>query len=254
VQDILIVDQDPVHLNQTARYLSLNGYIVRTAADAKAMNRILAREPVGLLILDSQLPEGAGLATCRRLAEAGGPPVIMLGEGRDEVERIIGLEVGADDFISKEIHPRELLARVRVAARRSAAVTKSKPPPSYASRGFQLDGFRLQLRAPDGAVLRLTPTEAAILTVFLEHRGEPVTRIELKELALRDDREVHDRAVDTQVSRLRRKLNAYSGADLIKTVYGVGYVWDSGYGLTGAGPERDVAPEKPDASLSIGAI
>jgi two-component system OmpR family response regulator len=248
----LIVDQDPEHCRKLAGYLGLNGCVVHTAADSRAMNRVLERETVAVVVLDARLPDGSGLSTCRRLAEAGGPPVIMMGAREDEVERIIGLEVGADDYVSTDVHPRELLARVRVAMRRNAGPTiRPKPSPAYATHGFELDMFRRQLRAPGAEPLRLTPTEVSILSVFLDRRGEPVSRAELKELALRDDKVVLDRAVDTQVSRLRRKLSAYSGVDLIQSVYGMGYVWDAGHGLSRHAP---AAGRSSDAARAGGAF
>jgi two-component system OmpR family response regulator len=253
VPDILIVEQDSEHCRDLAAYLGLNGYIVHSAVDPKAMDRVLKRESVGVVILDSHLPNGSGLPTCRRLAEMGGPPVIMMGSGEDQVDRIVGLEVGADDYIAKDVNPRELLARIRVAMRRGEAQVRTRPAAAYVSRGFELDVFRRQLRAPGGEVLRLTPTEVAMLTVFLDRRGEPVSRADLKELALRDDKIVLDRAVDTQVSRLRRKLSAYAGVDLIQSVYGLGYVWDAGYGLSTTATDRDASRPHASVHQSLGA-
>ncbi len=252
--EILIADHDAEHCRQLASYLGGNGFVVHTAQDSKAMSRALAREDVALVILDAHMPDGAGLATCRRLAETGGPPVIMMGVGHDEIDRIVGLEVGADDYMNKPVHPRELLARVRVVVRRSAGATPAKAPASHVSRGFELDVLRRQMRGPDGDVLRLTPTEVSILTVFMERKGEPVSRADLKELALRDDRNVLDRAVDTQVSRLRRKLNAFSGIDVIQTVYGMGYIWDSGAEGSSSASPRVQDPSRSFARRDMTAV
>ena len=230
--DILIVDNDPDYSRQVASYLGHNGFVVHTAADPRAMNRTLSREPVTLVILDAHMPDGAGLATCRRLAEAGGPPVILTSSGQDEIERIIGLEIGADDYINKPVNPRELLARVRVAVRRNARAAGPVSAPSYANDGYELDVFRRQFRAAGGKALKLTPTETSIIAVFLERKGDPISRLELKSLVFRDDESVLDRAIDTQISRLRRKFVTSFGIDFIQTVYGVGYAWDAGYGRT----------------------
>ena len=242
MRDVLIVDSDPEYCRQVANYLGLNGFTVHTAADPRAMNRALAHEAVELVILDAHMPDGAGLATCRRLAEAGGPPVILTSPGQDEIERIIGLEIGADDYISKPVHPRELLARVRVAVRRSARSSSPVSAPAYAADGFELDVFRRQFRTPGGKTLKLTPTETSIIAVFLERKSEPVSRLELKKLVFRDDETVLDRAIDTQVSRLRRKFVATCGVDFIQTVYGVGYAWDASFGRFGGQPlQHDAA-------------
>ena len=232
--DILVVDNDPDYCRQVASYLGHNGFVVHTAADPRAMNRALSRESLGVVILDAHMSDGAGLATCRRLAETGGPPVILTGPGQDEIERIIGLEIGADDYINKPVHPRELLARVRVAVRRNARSSAAASAPSYAADGFELDVFRRQFRAAGGQPLKLTPTETSIIAVFLERGAEPISRLELKKLVFREDESVLDRAIDTQVSRLRRKFVDCFGVDFIQTVYGVGYAWDADLGRAGS--------------------
>ncbi len=225
---LLIVDGDPEHGRQFATLLGRDGYQVRVAHDAQAMAQALSEAAVGLVILDAQLPNGDGLTMCRRLAETGGPAVILMGAGQDEIERIIGLEIGADDYVAKSVHPRELLARVRVAVRRNAERIRPRAPTEYRSGGLELDVLRRELRSDDGTTQKVTPTEVSLLVYFLVRQGEPVTRADLREFALRDDRLVLDKAVETAISRLRRKLRDFTGSHYIQTIHGTGYVWNAG--------------------------
>jgi two-component system OmpR family response regulator len=243
VSAILIVLDDPELRRQIAAYLTSNGLDTHKASDVREMSAALRKGGQGLVILDAQLPDGSSLAVCRRLAEADGPPVILMGAGQDEIERIVGLEVGAEDYVSKAIHPRELLARVRVALRRRPA-PRAETQPVFASRGLELDVVHRQLKAPGREPLRLTPAEASVLALFIGREGEPVSRGELKEATLRDQHTASDGSVDTQISRLRRKLTAYVGAELIQTIHGVGYVWNAVFGASRIGADADAAAQQ----------
>ena len=224
---VLIVLDDPERSRQIGTYLGQNGFMVHKAADAAGMRQALGQDDFDLVILDAQLPDGSSLATCRGLAAAGGPPVMMMGAGEDEIERIVGLEVGAEDYVARSVHPRELLARVRVATRRRAVAPRPDPAHVYALRGLELDIVHRQLSAPGLEPLRLTPAEVGMVAGFIQGKGAPISRAELRAIALRGDKPVLDGAVDTQISRLRRKLTAWTGSDPIQTIHGIGYVWSA---------------------------
>jgi two-component system OmpR family response regulator len=240
MSDILIVLADRELRRKVAGYLEANGLGILQFAGVQDIDRM--RASVGLILLDAELPDGVSLATCRRLAESSGPAVILMGSGHDEIERIVGLEVGAEDYVAKTVHPRELLARVRVALRRSAASVRPVAASTYASRGLELDIVHRQLVMPGRKPLRLTPAEVSMLAVFIQREGEPVSRADLKAVVARSDRAALDGAVDTQISRLRRKLNDYVGVELIQTIHGVGYVWNAVFG-----PSRSAAPAAVEA-------
>jgi two-component system OmpR family response regulator len=224
---ILIVDDDLGLLQQTAGYLSEHGYDVRTAQDATAMQRVLEEEVVQLILLDVMLPGEDGLSICRRLRDAGGPPVIMVSALGEEIDRVLGLELGADDYMAKPCSPRELLARVRAVLRRlDASPAEAVQGRAYEFAGYRLDTVRRQLRGPTGVVVLLTAGEFSLLSAFLERPRRILSREELLEHARGGDAEVFDRAIDVQISRLRRKLVASSGEALIRTFRGAGYMLD----------------------------
>ncbi|OYX35277.1 MAG: DNA-binding response regulator [Caulobacterales bacterium 32-69-10] len=223
---ILIVDDDPGLLQQTADYLAEHGYDVRTASDGAAMQRVLDEEAVQLILLDVMMPGEDGLSICRRLRDVGGPPVIMVSALGEEIDRVLGLELGADDYMAKPCSPRELLARVRAVLRRRDAGTAEPQGRAYEFAGYRLDTVRRQLRGPTGVVVLLTAGEFSLLSAFLERPRRILSREELLEHARGGDAEVFDRAIDVQISRLRRKLVASSGEALIRTFRGAGYMLD----------------------------
>lgn len=220
---ILVVDDDPGIRDVLGDYLARHGYEVRAAADGAEMDRALAERPADLVVLDLMMPGEDGLSICRRLAEAG-PPVIMLSAMGEETDRIVGLELGADDYLSKPCNPRELLARVRAVLRRRREPA-GDPPRGQALRfrGWRLDLVRRELTSPAGALIPLSSGEFNLLRALAERPGRILSRDQLLDLARGPAAETFDRAIDVQVSRLRKKLDDGAGADVIETVRGEGY-------------------------------
>ena len=228
-RQILVVDDDSSLRDHIARYLSDHGYLVHTAADATEMEAVLAAQPIDLMVLDLMLPGEDGLSICRRIAQSGGPAIIMLSAMGEEIDRILGLELGADDYLPKPCSPRELLARVKAVMRRQEEARGDAPKrgKAYYFLGFTLDMLRRQLRAPNGAAILLTAGEFSLLTAFLEHPQRILSRDQLLDLARGGETEVFDRAIDVQISRLRRKLHACTDDEVIKTYRGAGYLFDA---------------------------
>jgi len=222
---ILVVDDDPELRELIANFLGGHGYIVRSAADAAAMQRELDREPPDLVVLDVMMPGEDGLSAVRRLATGRGPAVILLSALGSDTDRIVGLEVGADDYLAKPCNPRELLARVRAVLRRRQAGTEiAGQPEIYEFAGWRLDLSRRDLRDPAGTYIDLSDGEYALLRCFVTQPQRVLTRDQLLDHAHGGNREIYDRAVDSQVSRLRRKLNERSEAELIRTIRNEGYM------------------------------
>jgi two-component system OmpR family response regulator len=223
---ILMVDDDPGIRDVVSDFLGRHGYNVETAADGREMDEALERGPVDLIVLDVMLPGEDGLAICRRLANAeDGPPIIMLSAMGEDTDRIVGLEVGADDYVSKPCNPRELLARVRAVLRR----TDARPSDVATVAGCEFAGWRLdlvkrELRSSQGVVVNLSSGEFGLLRALVEHPQRVLTRDQLLELARGPESEAFDRAIDVQISRLRRKLDDGGGQDLIRTVRNEGYM------------------------------
>ncbi len=224
---VMVVDDDESLRAEIAAYLAEHGFAVGQAADAGQMNRLLAERPADLILLDVMMPGEDGLQACRRLADAGGPPILMMSAMGEPTDRIVGLELGADDYLAKPFVPRELLARVKALLRRKAAPTGLGDEAGYSFAGFTLDVVRRQLRSSDGVGVILTAGEFSLLSAFLEHPRRVLSREQLLEYARGHDAEVYDRAVDVQLSRLRRKLHAGALEDVIKTYRGAGYMLDA---------------------------
>jgi two-component system OmpR family response regulator len=222
---ILVVDDDPELRRLIADFLSGHGYRVSDVADVAAMRREIEAEAPDLVILDVMMPGEDGLSAARKLAAERGPAVIMLSALGSETDRIVGLEVGADDYLAKPCNPRELLARVRaVLRRRQQSSAASEPGSLYEFAGWRLDLRRRDLRDPNGVFIDLSDGEFALLRCFVEHPQRVLSRDQLLDQAHGGSREIYDRAVDSQVSRLRRKLNERSGEELIRTVRNEGYM------------------------------
>ena len=222
---ILVVDDDAQILELLARFLRSSGFTVRTARDGREMTAALAESRVDLIVLDLMLPGASGLDLCRDLRRTSSVPVIMLTAKGDDVDRIAGLEVGADDYLAKPFNPRELLARVNAVLRRTAA---SLSQPGRRHRGFGFAGWKLdmlkrELTRSDGVVVDLSAGEFDLLVTFLEAPQRVLSREYLLDTARNRSLEPFDRAIDVQVSRLRRKIDG--GGELIKTVRGAGYIF-----------------------------
>jgi two-component system OmpR family response regulator len=225
---VLIVDDDPGIRDLVSDFLSRHGYHVETAADACEMEAVLNRASVDLVVLDVMLPGEDGLAICRRLASAPGPAIIMLSAMGEETDRIVGLELGADDYLAKPCNPRELLARVRAVLRRHQDPRPGDGAPSAGCgfAGWRLDLVRRELRSPSGVVVNLSSGEFSLLRAFVERPQRVLTRDQLLDLARGPDSDAYDRAIDVQISRLRRKLDdGSSEEELIRTVRNEGYMF-----------------------------
>jgi two-component system, OmpR family, response regulator len=225
---ILMVDDDPGIRDVVSDFLGRHGYKVETAADASEMDRVLERGPVDLIVLDIMMPGEDGLAVCRRLTTTENPPpIIMLSAMGEDTDRIVGLELGADDYLAKPCNPRELLARVRAVLRRSEQRTTGGALGAGCEfAGWRLDLVRRELRSPAGVVVNLSSGEFSLLRAFVERPQRVLTRDQLLEFARGPDSDAFDRAIDVQISRLRRKLDDGGGGhDLIRTIRNEGYMF-----------------------------
>lgn len=228
---VLVVDDDLRLRDLLQRYLSQQGFVVKTVSDASGMDRLLSQEHFDLMVLDLMLPGEDGLSICRRLRGTRNMiPIIMLTARGEDVDRIIGLEMGADDYLPKPFNPRELLARIGAILRRRGA---PRPPgaPAVEPEIVEFGGMTLNLatrmlRKPDDSTIALTTGEFALLKVLVTHPRTPLSRDKLMELARRREYEVFDRAIDVQVSRLRKLIEPDPGnPTYIQTVRGFGYVF-----------------------------
>ena len=213
---ILIVDDDPGIRDVVSDFLTRHGYAVETAQDARTMEQVLARGPIDLIVLDVMLPGEDGLAICRRLSAMG-----------EETDRIVGLELGADDYLPKPCNPRELLARVRAVLRRRQEPRAVDDAMGAACEfaGWRLDLVRRELRSPQSVVVNLSSGEFSLLRAFVERPQRVLTRDQLLDLARGRDSDAYDRAIDVQISRLRRKLDDGGGSELIRTIRSEGYMF-----------------------------
>ncbi len=228
-EHLLVVDDDREIRNLLTEYLTQAGFRVTAVGDGKAMRRAMESHRIDLVVLDLMLPGEDGLSLCRELrARSNGLPVLMLTARGDEVDRIVGLEMGADDYLAKPFNPRELLARIKTVLRRAQAL-----PPNLElaeARAFRFAGWTLDVatrnaQAPDGLVVPLSGAEYRLLRVFLDHPQRVLPRDQLLELANKREAILFDRSIDVLVGRLRKRLRDDSKEPaLIKTVRGEGYV------------------------------
>lgn len=224
--EILIVDDDGQILILVAKFLRANGFRVHTARNGVEMTEVLRRASVDLIVLDLMLPGKNGLELCRELRRSSSVPIIMLTAKGDDTDRIIGLEVGADDYLPKPFNPRELLARISAVLRRTrveATASTERGGRSFKFSGWILDTMKRELTAPNGVVVDLSTGEYDLLIAFLEAPQRVLSREFLLDSARNRTIEGYDRSIDVQVSRLRRKLDGPE--DLIKTVRGAGYLF-----------------------------
>ena len=226
---ILVVDDDVRLRDLLTRYLAEQGFEVRAIPDARDLDKRLQRDPPHLVVLDLMLPGEDGLSICRRLRGAGeNVPIIMLTAKGEEVDRIVGLEMGADDYLPKPFNPRELVARIHAVLRRQTErVAPGAPSPAgrTAFGPFLLDPAARSLH--DGErTIHLTTGEFALVKVFSQHPRQPLAREKLTLLARGRDHDVFDRAIDVQVSRLRKLVEPDpANPRYIQTVWGFGYVY-----------------------------
>ncbi|MEZ5484070.1 MAG: response regulator [Lysobacteraceae bacterium] len=226
---ILVVDDDSELRALLQRYLEGQGFRVLAAPDSASADRVRERNHVDLMVLDLGLPVESGLDYCRRLRGAGELlPIVMLTARGDDVDRIVGLELGADDYLPKPGNPRELVARIRAVLRRRGGMPAATPRPEKASQRFgacELDFASRVLRRGHGEQL-LTSGEFALLSVLLKHAGQPLSRDRLLSLTQGRDAEPFERSIDVTVSRLRRLIEADPKKPRhLQTVWGVGYVF-----------------------------
>ncbi|HEU4707792.1 MAG TPA: two-component system response regulator OmpR [Methylophilaceae bacterium] len=226
---ILMVDDDVRMRDLLQRYLGEQGFSVKAASDATAMDAELAQEQPDLLVLDLMLPGEDGLAICRRLRATGTTmPIIMLTARGDEIDRIVGLEMGADDYLPKPFNPRELLARINAVMRRQER-TASTPQPAEAG-AFKFGEFVFdpdtRSLSRNGMAITITSGEFALLKVFVDHPRQPLSRDRLMQLTRGRELDVFDRSIDVQVSRLRKIIEPDPAHPrYLQTMWGFGYVF-----------------------------
>jgi len=226
---VLAIDDDPILRQAITDYLSQHEFRVTAVADGGAMQTVLADEVVDLLVLDLKLQTEDGMALARRLREESAIPIIMLTGRREEADRVMGLELGADDYLTKPFSPRELLARIRAVLRRRRTEVHQGRPEGI--RAYRFDGWELNLNtrrltAPDGHVVRLSNGEFSLLVVLLGSPHRILSRDQLLDMSRLHNDDVYNRSVNTQVMRLRHKLEADpANPRYILTERGAGYVF-----------------------------
>jgi two-component system, OmpR family, response regulator len=226
---IAVVDDDREVRGLLSQFLEKHGFKVTAVPDGRSLRRVLASQRVDLVVLDVMLPGGEdGLSICRRLSMEAQFPIIMLTARADDVDRIIGLEIGADDYLAKPFNPRELLARARNVLRRwdmAPRKTTSDEVSRYRFAGWTLDTAARELMDPEGTRQTLTGAEYRLLLAFVSHPNRVLSRHQLIELTRTRRSELFDRSIDVRVSRLRQLLRDQTRTPhIIKTVYGDGYV------------------------------
>lgn len=223
---ILIVDDDEALRRLIGDFLKGHGYAVFEADGGQAMRGILEQEPVDVVVLDVMMPGEDGLSLARTLSARRDLGIIMVSALGGETDRIIGLEVGADDYLPKPVSPRELLARIRAVIRRQHQhEPESGTGAAYIFEGWTFDVLRRVLRDPLNVIISLSDGEFSLLRVFVERSQRVLSRDQLLEYSRGPDSDAFDRAVDTQVSRLRRKLGTRTDTELIRTVRSEGYMF-----------------------------
>jgi len=227
---VLAIDDDPSVRQMIADYLGDNDIQVTVLASGKEIAEVMARVTIDLLILDLKLPGEDGMQIARSLRAESDLPIIMLTGRKDEADRVMGLELGADDYLTKPFSPRELLARIRALLRRSRAHKTVADGLSriraYRFAGWELNVRLRRLKSPQGEIVPTTNSEFNLLVAFLAAPQRVLSREQLLELSRLHDDEVYDRSVDVQVGRLRRKIEPKgAGMQLIRTERGAGYVF-----------------------------
>lgn len=224
---ILVVDDDQGLRELTGAFLQDHGYRVALAGDGASMRAEIARQRPDLIVLDIMMPGEDGLSILRTLDPASRPPVILLSVIGTDIDRIIGLEMGADDYLAKPCNPRELLARIRAVLRRGTQSFDESAPatPVWRFEGWCMDPVSRELRDPGGELVTLSDGEFRMLMVFAEHPRRVLTRDFILEAMRGHDADQFDRAIDVQVSRLRKRLTHPATPELIRTVRHEGYMF-----------------------------
>ena len=226
---LLVVDDDRQLRELLTRFLGKHGYRVTTARDGQEMRQALKDWRIDLVILDLMLPGDDGLILCRELRAVSRMPIIMLTAMGEETDRIVGIEMGADDYLPKPFNPRELVARIKAVLRRTQELSPQAPAGGDVTlrfAGWRLDRAQRKLDSPDGVVVELSGGEFDLLLAFVEHPRRVLSRDQLLDLSRGRAAAPFDRSVDVQVGRLRRKIETDpKDPQLIKTVRGGGYLF-----------------------------
>lgn len=223
---LLLVDDERSLREPLAEYLVRQGFLVSEAENAAAARSQLLEKTPDLVLLDIMMPGEDGLSLCRHLVETRGIPVVLLTARGEAMDRIVGLEIGADDYVTKPFEPRELVARIRSVLRRGSKGNDAPPPEDFVYRfeGWELDPLKHRLTDPDGAIVSISTAEFRLLRAFCDHPRQVLDRDRLLDMVQGREAHLFDRAVDNQVSRLRRKIEADSrDPQLIQTIRGGGY-------------------------------
>jgi two-component system, OmpR family, response regulator len=231
---IIVVDDDQRIRTMLRRYLTEEGFSVAEAADGAGLRQAMDEQPSDLILLDLVMPGEDGLTLARYIREHSKTPIIILTGKGDVIDRVAGLEAGADDYIGKPFHLREVLARIRTVLRRAQSAGESAPaaaapaPPGdiAAFQGWRLDRMKRELRRADGELVPLTTAEYELLNAFTRSANRVLSRDQLMDMVKGRDWAVNDRAVDAQIGRLRKKIEPDpKNPDLIKTIRGAGYMF-----------------------------
>jgi two-component system OmpR family response regulator len=236
---LLIVDDDREICALLTKFMVRHGYRASSAGNGPAMMKAIEDARIDLVVLDLMLPGEDGLSLCRRIRSVSTLPIIMLTAMGEEMDRIIGLEMGADDYLAKPFNPRELLARIKAVLRRAGTARAATSPAGrvLAFHGWRLDTARRQLFSPEDMLVPLRAGEYELLLAFVDHPQRVLSRDQLLDLARGRNASAYDRSVDVQVSRLRRKIEPDAAEPrLIQTVRGGGYIFSAVVEATGAPP------------------
>lgn len=225
----MVVDDHKEIRDLVGRFLKQHGMRVSVASDGKTMRKTLSEHRINLVVLDLMLPGEDGLTICRNLRAESSIPVVMLTAMGEETDRIVGLEMGADDYIAKPFNPRELLARIKAVLRRAQSLPEEERYPKETLIAFDRWTFNIakrQLQSSEGVVTPLSTGEFNLLVTFIHHPGHVLNRDQLIDLTQGRESVPFDRSIDTQVSRLRKRIEVDpKDPQLIKTVWGGGYVF-----------------------------
>lgn len=225
---ILVVDDDREIRALLSTYLQRNGFRATAVGDGKVLRRVLGQSHVDLIVLDLMLPGDDGLKLCREIRATSQVPIIMLTALGEEVDRIVGLEVGADDYVSKPCNPRELLGRIKAVLRRTAHASRDPLPAEvrgWRFAGWHLDTVTRTLTHADGQRAALNGADYRVLTILLAHPNRVLSRTQLMDLLRGREADPFDRSIDVRISRIRQTLGDDARAPhIVKTVYGEGYV------------------------------